>query len=161
MGKGRANRCLSRRIAIGNIMKSAPTRYTSRGAKRRSVCGFTLVEVLAALLFMGILIPVTVQAIRVASRAGQVADRKVVAGRIAERVLNELLVNGTLMQNSSSGTIEEGDRSYEWTMSSETWTEDQMNLVTVTVIYEVQGQEFDVQLSTLMEGTQISGMQLR
>jgi type II secretory pathway pseudopilin PulG len=125
------------------------------------VCGFTLVEVLAALLFMGILIPVTVQAIRVASRAGQVADRKVAAGRIAERVLNELLVNGTLMQNSGSGTIEEGDRSYEWTMSSETWTEDQMNLVTVTVIYEVQGQEFDVQLSTLMEGTQISGMQLR
>jgi len=125
------------------------------------VCGFTLVEVLAALLFMAILVPVTVQAIRVASRAGQVADRKVVAARVAERVLNELLVTGALMQNSSSGTIEEGDRSYEWTMTSETWTEDQMNLVTVSVTYEVQGQEFDVQLSTLFDGTQISSTQMR
>ena len=142
-------------------MKLAPTSFTSRAANRPHVCGFTLVEVLAALLFMAILIPVTVQAIRVASRAGQVADRKVVAARVAERVLNELLVTGALMQNSSSGTIEESDRTYEWTMTSETWTEDQMNLVTVSVTYEVQGQEFDVQLSTLFDGTQISSTQMR
>ena len=142
-------------------MKLAPTSFTSRAGNRRAVCGFTLVEVLAALLFMAILVPVTVQAIRVASRAGQVADRKVVAARVAERVLNELLVTGGMMQNSSSGTIEEGDRSYEWTMTSENWAEDQMNLVTVNVTYEVQGQEFDVQLSTLFEGTQLSGMPTR
>ena len=142
-------------------MKLTPTRFISRAGSRRTVCGFTLVEVLAALLFMAILVPVTVQAIRVASRAGQVADRKVVAARVAERVLNELLVTGALMQNSSSGTIEEGDRSYEWTMTSETWAEDQMNLITVSVTYEVQGQEFDVQLSTLFEGTQLSSMQTR
>jgi type II secretory pathway pseudopilin PulG len=142
-------------------MKLAPTRFTSRAVNARAVCGFTLVEVLAALLFMAILVPVAVQAIRVASRAGQVADRKVVAARVAERVLNELLVTGSMMQNSNRGTIEEGDRSYEWTMTSETWAEDRMNLVTVNVTYEVQGQEFDVQLSTLIEGTQISGMQTR
>ena len=40
--------------------------------RRRSLGGFTLVEVLAALVFMGILIPVTMEAVRVASRAGQV-----------------------------------------------------------------------------------------
>ena len=142
-------------------MKLAPTRFTSRAGNARRVCGFTLVEVLAALLFMAILVPVTVQAIRVASRAGQVADRKVAAARVAERVLNELLVTGSLMQNSNSGTIEEGDRTYEWTMRSETWAEDRMNLVTVSVAYEVQGQEFDVQLSTLIEETQISGMQMQ
>ena len=64
-----------------------------------------------------------------------------------------------LVEVSNRGTIEEGDRSYEWTMTSETWAEDRMNQVTVSVTYEVQGQEFDVQLSTLIEGTQISGMQ--
>ena len=144
-------------------MKLPPTNFTPRAGKPRRlrlVGGFTLVEVLAALVFMAILLPVTVQAIRVASRAGQVGERKAAATRVAERVLNELLINGSLSLNGNSGTIEEGDRTYDWSTRSETWTEDQMSLITVTVTYEVQGQDFDVQLSTLFEGTQITGLQM-
>ena len=48
-------------------------------AKRRIRAGFTLVEVLAALLFMAILIPVAMRAVQIANRAGQVGDRKAVA----------------------------------------------------------------------------------
>ena len=125
------------------------------------VRAFTLVEVLAALLFMAILLPVTVEAVRIASRAGQVGERKLVAARVAERVLNELLVTGGLRQNSGSGRIEERDRGYDWTMRSESWTEDQMNLVTITVTYEVQGKEYDVKLATLHDSTQLTTMQTR
>jgi prepilin-type N-terminal cleavage/methylation domain-containing protein len=132
--------------------------FTLRGVNHRRH-GFTLVEVLAALLFMAILLPVTVQAVRVASRAGQVGERKAAATRIAERVLNELQVTGGLLQNSGSGRIEERDRGYDWTMRSETWTEDHMNLVTVTVTYEVQGQEYDVNLATLVDSTQLTTVQ--
>jgi type II secretory pathway pseudopilin PulG len=116
---------------------------------------FTLAEVLAALVFMAILIPVTVRAIQIASRAGQVGDRKVVATRIAERVMNELLVTGMLNQNNAMGRIEEGHRTYNWTMRSEPWTEDAMNLVTVRVAYDVQGREYEVDLSTLVDTTQL------
>jgi type II secretory pathway pseudopilin PulG len=126
------------------------------GVKSRSFGGFTLVEVLAALVFMAILIPVTMEAVRVASRAGQVSARKAVATRIAERVLNELLATGALRQNASSGQIEERNRVYDWTMRSEAWREDQMNLVTMTVTYEVQGKEYDVTLATLYDTTQLS-----
>ena len=113
--------------------------------------GFTLVEVLAALLFMAILIPVTLEAVRIASRAGQVSARKAVAQRIAERVMNELLVTDGLRQNGATGQIEERSRTYEWTMRSEPWTEDNLNVVTVTVAYEVQGRDYDVTLATLFD----------
>jgi competence protein ComGC len=128
-------------------------------AEHRAARAFTLVEVLAALLFMAILIPVTMQAVRVASRAGQVGDRKMMAARIAEKVLNELLVTDGVRQNSASGQIEERHRSYHWTMRSEPWAEAQMNLVTVNVFYEVQNQEYDVKLATLVDPTQLSTMQ--
>src|SRR6266567_846947 len=53
---------------------------------------FTLAEVLAALLFMAIVIPVALEGMHVASRAGSVAVRKREAARVAERILNESLV---------------------------------------------------------------------
>jgi type II secretory pathway pseudopilin PulG len=141
-------------------MRLLPTRSCGPGAKhgRRA---FTLVEVLAALLFMAILLPVTVNAVRVASRAGQVSDRKATATRVAERVMNELLVTGGLAQNSASGRIDERDRVYEWRMLSQSWAEDRMNLVTVRISYEVQGQNYDVSIATLYDPTQIATAQNR
>ena len=118
-------------------MKLRRTNFILSGVKGRLHGAFTLVEVLAALVFMGILIPVTMQAVQIASRAGQVSERKAVAQRIAERVMNELYVTGQLVQNADSGQIEERRRTYEWSMESEPWREDRLNLVTVTVTYEV------------------------
>ena len=54
-------------------MKFAPRR---RGASSKGVDAFTLAEVLAALMFMAIVIPVAVQGLRVSSRAGALAERK-------------------------------------------------------------------------------------
>ena len=141
-------------------MRLLPTRSCGPGAKRGRRA-FTLVEVLAALLFMAILLPVTVNAVRVASRAGQVSDRKATATRVAERVMNELLVTGGFAQNSASGRIDERDRVYEWRMLSQSWAEDRMNLVTVRISYEVQGQNYDVSIATLYDPTQITTAQNR
>ncbi len=86
---------------------------------------FTLAEVLAALLFMAIVIPVAVQGLRVASLAGEVADRKLQATRVAERVLNESLVTTNYSQSGQTGgTITEGTREFRWTLLTEPW--DQM-----------------------------------
>ena len=49
-------------------------------AVRRARAAFTLVEVLAALTLMAIVIPVAVDAMRLANLAGQVGQRKAVAG---------------------------------------------------------------------------------
>ena len=118
---------------------------------RRANRGFTLAEMLAALAFMAIVIPVAVSAIRVASQAGQVAERRMVATRIADRVLNEIVVTELAEQGSLSGTIQEGERSFEWTMESDPWTEDNMTLLTVRVVFLVQGLEYDAIASTLVD----------
>ena len=119
-------------------------------AVKRVRAGFTLAEVLAALAFMAIVIPVAVQGLRVASLAGQVGQRKAVAARIAERVLNEMIVTGQMTGSGQSGVLQEGALSYRWTMRAEAWPVDAMRLVTVQVTFPAQGQDYDVRLSTLM-----------
>ena len=120
------------------------TRLRHRGA-------FTLAEVLAALLFMAILIPVTMQAVSVASRAGMLGQRKATAMRIAERVLNEQIITGQIGTAPPYGNIVDGDMTYPWTMVTEPWTEDAMTVVTVRVTFDVQGNTFDVAASTLYD----------
>ncbi len=118
--------------------------------RRRSA--FTLAEVLAALAFMAIVIPVAVQGIQIASRAGQVGIRKATAARIADRVLNELDVTGQLLGGTQNGVVREGGREYAWRMDSQSWLEAaELDVVTIRVAFEVQGEEYDVQLSTLVD----------
>ena len=122
-------------------------------AARPWSAGFTLAEVLAALVFMAIVIPVAVEGLRVASLAGQVGERKAVAARIADRVLNELAVTGQWQTSSQGGTIQEGPQQYDWSMRLETWNQGTLRLLTVLVTFPVQGKEYDVRLSTLVDTT--------
>lgn len=127
-------------------MKSGPTRSTETAVR-----GFTLAEVLAALLVMAIVIPVAMQGMGVASRAALAAQRKAAAMRVAERVLNEFSVTGGLNQSQSGGTAADGDTVYPWTMQTETWTQDAMTQVTVTVTYSVQGRDYSTSAATLFD----------
>jgi type II secretory pathway pseudopilin PulG len=136
-------------------MKFVPLRIPTESRKGRRAAGsavhaFTLVEVLAALLLMAIIIPVTMQGMSVASRIGVLGLRKAVAMRIAERVLNQIIVEGETAQASSSGNIVEGDTTYPWAMRTEPWPEDPMTLLTVSVTFSVQGNNYDVSASTLL-----------
>jgi type II secretory pathway pseudopilin PulG len=122
-------------------------------AARQWRAGFTLAEVLAALVFMAIVIPVAVQGVRIAARAGQVAERKVEAARVAERLLNEIIVTHQGEQSAQSGTVLEGARKYRWHLRNENWDKDALRLLTMEVIFIVQGDEYDVHLSTLWDSS--------
>jgi len=112
---------------------------------------FTLAEVLAALAFMAIVIPVAIEGLRIANTAGLVGQRKGVAMRIAERVLNEAMVSSQSRSSGQGGVIQEGTQQYRWTLRTQPWSEDAMKKVTVQVIFPVQGAEYDVSLSTLVD----------
>lgn len=114
---------------------------------------FTLAEVLAALAFMAIVIPVAVEGLRVANLAGQVGLRKATAARIADRVLNEWLINGQAQSATRSGVIQEGVLEYRWSIRTQPWNQDTMRLITVQVSYTVQGAEHDVRVSTLVDNS--------
>ena len=123
---------------------------------RRDKSAFTLAEVLAALLFMAIVIPVALEGMHVASRAGSVAVRKREAARVAERILNESLVTTNWNNGGSQvGAVVEGIRQFQWTLRNEAWNVDQntstMRLLSVEVTYAAQGQNYSVRLSTLVD----------
>jgi len=120
----------------------------------RHQAGFTLAEVLAALVFMAIVIPAAVQGIRIAGLAGQVAQRKSVAARIAERLLNEQIVTTQGSQSTQSGIVQEGPYQYRWQMRNEPWDQDALRIVSMDVTFAVQGQDYDVRLSTLLDTSQ-------
>ena|ERR1700728_1101020 len=119
---------------------------------RRRLRAFTLIEVLAAMLFMAVVIPVAMQGLRLASLAGEVAQRKMIAARIANKVLNELRVTGRLQNSGQSGVVQESGLTYRWTVKNEAWIEDplvQMTVATLVVSFTAQGKPYDVRLSTL------------
>ncbi len=111
--------------------------------------GFTLAEVMAALLFLAIVIPTAVEVVHVASLAGEVATRKAAAMRVADRVLNESLVTTNWVNGIQSGTAGEGLQQYDWTVSSQAWPVDAMQVVTAEVKYAAQGKQYSVKMSTL------------
>jgi type II secretory pathway pseudopilin PulG len=120
---------------------------------KRARRAFTLAEVLVAMMFMAIVIPVAVQGLRIASLAGEVGQRKIVAARIGNKVMNELKVTGQLQNASQSGAVTEGGVQYNWSVRRQTWTEDMttpMTQVTLTVTYMARGKNYDVNLSTLL-----------
>ncbi len=131
-------------------MKFAPA---STSSAQRVTAGFTLAEVMAALVFMAILIPVALEGLSIASRAGEVAARKGDAALVAERKLNESLVTTNWNQPVQSGTLRQGFRDFRWTLRNDPWNGDPnqsvMRLLTVEVKFAAQGQDYSVHLSTL------------
>lgn len=124
-------------------MKLATATNCSRAA------GFTLVEVLAALLFLAIVIPTAIEALHMATLSGEYAVRKGIAARVADRVLNESIVMTNWNGGSQSGTATEGALQFNWTLTSQTWPQDAMQLLTAEVHYSAQGKDYSVKMSTL------------
>ncbi len=113
---------------------------------------FTLAEVLAAMLFLAIVIPAALEALHVAGLAGEVAARKGAAVRLADRLLNESIVTTNWNIGSQGGTATEGAQEFRWTLNNQNWPADTtagMRLLTATVIFSAQGHDYSVELSTL------------
>ena len=140
---------------------------------RTSRAGFTLVEILASLLFLAIAVPAIVGALGVANRTAEVAERSSVAGNLAENKLNELLV-GNAWQSAAQGSGDCGADfpNYRWQTATQTWAGNTANTGTTTasalgantltelsveVFYPVQGSEGSVRLTTLVSASATTG----
>jgi Tfp pilus assembly protein PilV len=131
--------------------------FTARHSSRVTHhSAFTLAEVLAALLFLAIVIPTAVEALHVASLSGEVAVRKSAAARVADRVLNENLVTTNWNHGTQSGTTTENGIDYRWTLTSQSWqVQSALSVVTTEVKFSAQGKEYAVTLNTLANPTPV------
>lgn len=135
-------------------MRFSPPKRTEASPRHRG--GFTLAEVLAALLLMAIVIPIALEGMSVVSRAAVLGQRKVAAMRVAERVLNEQLVllsQGQTVEKSASGVEADGGTNYPWALQAETWSQDAMTQLTVRVTFTVRGTQYEMKASTLFDPT--------
>ena len=117
----------------------------------RSRAGFTFAEVLAALVFMAIVIPVVMQGLSIANRAGVGAERKEFAVQLAANMLNQLSISNFWQTAQASGTFEQDYPGYAWSMQQQTWPDGDMQQLTLEVTYPLQGRIFTVELSTLVD----------
>ena len=135
--------------------------------------GFTLAEVLVAMTFMAVVVPVVLQGLRLASLAGEVSQRKALAMRVAERVLNETIVTGQWNQNGRNGTEQAGATPLRWSVRNESWAAlnnppnintaggvnasfvnpNNLHQLSVDVSFPAQGRTFTVHLSTIVDIT--------
>ena len=76
--------------------------------------GFTLIEVLLALMIFGVAIITFVESMGMATRAqGDLADRQR-ASMLAENILEEMLYSGEFEEGEDSGELGEANAGYTW-----------------------------------------------
>ncbi|MBU6401227.1 MAG: hypothetical protein KGS61_12995 [Verrucomicrobia bacterium] len=150
-------------------MKFGPRTNSSRlrlGGRGRpglaASSAFTLAEVLAALLFMAIVVPVALEAMHIASRAGGVAQRKSEAAQMAVRLLNDAIVTTNWNQGVQGGTEAAGLRQFRWTLRNDPWTQDpyqtMMRQLTIEVAFTTQGRDYSIRMSTLVDSSVLTNM---
>src|SRR5436189_5350467 len=133
------------------------TATSNKKTSRRSAGAFTLAEVLAAMVFMAILIPVALEGLSIASRAGEVAARKSEAALVAEKILNENIATTNWNSAGQSGTVRQGIRDFRWKLNNEAWNQDTyqsgMRLLSVEVSFDAQGRDYKFKMSTLVDSS--------
>ena len=121
---------------------------------RRREAGFTFAEVLAAMIFMAILLPVVMQGLVLANRASVTAERKRIAAHLANSMLTELIATDQWQYAGNRGNFAPDHELYEWELTQSSWDQDDMQQLTIVVTYPVQGQTRRVQLTTLVDDSQ-------
>jgi hypothetical protein len=121
---------------------------------RRSRGGFTFAEILAAMLFLALVIPTAMQAIRISSDAGTMASRRSVATRLGDALLTELAITDEWRTGTQSGQFDPPYQDYRWQIRSENWTELGMLQLSLEVVFRVREVDARVVLTTLVPEVQ-------
>ncbi len=119
--------------------------------------GFTFIEILAALLFLAILVPAVVTGLALSNRLSVFSERSAAASELAENKLNELLIDDAWESSGETrGDFGKDWPGYRWEMQQPAWAGDTVNPMTeltMQVFFMVQGREHSVRLTTLVSAT--------
>lgn len=112
--------------------------------------GFTLIEVLVAIILLGTGIAAVSLALGNVARNAARIEESASLNRLAARKLDELVATGEAINGNASGTFEEeGFPNVNWSITSEPSGVENLNTITITVSKEAND-ETGKQISTLM-----------
>jgi prepilin-type N-terminal cleavage/methylation domain-containing protein len=127
-------------------MNAAPNRK-SKIENRKSA--FTLIEVMATLVLLGIVLPVAMRGISVALSAAENARHMSEAATLGEAKLNEIVSTGEWATMSTSGDFGTDWPAYQWTAQSVS-RDYNVTEIDLTVNWLQRGQTRSVNVSTMV-----------
>ena len=133
------------------------------GSPRRGAGGFTLVEALAALVLVGIVLPVAMRGMSLALSMGSDTVRRTKAVLLAQSKMEELVATGAWEDSALEGDFNEtpsgesvvkegkgGETEYRWSATVEDWLDISVKQLTVHVTWGERDLEREVVLTTLI-----------
>jgi Tfp pilus assembly protein PilE len=124
--------------------------YRNGTVEGRRCGGFTFIELLATVVFLGIIMPVAMQSIGLCTRLGGNARRQIEAASLARMKLTELTCTDDWQSGEKSGDFGEDWPNYRWKAVVSSWTDSVVSQLDLTVTWQAQGREHSVTLSTLV-----------
>ena len=116
---------------------------------------FSLVEVLAAMVLIGIVIPAAMRGVTLSMQAAAHARNEQEAALLARQLLDEALVNRSAASVASAGRFADYPR-FQWE-ASVTNEDFDLDTLTVTILWTEQGRERALSLSTMILPETVAG----
>jgi len=131
-------------IGWGGTPNGVPGRRCgTRGARP----AFTLVEVLATLVLIGIILPVAMRGVSVALAAASQAKHRAEAATLADSKLNQLVAEGSMTTAMQSGDFSPEHPDYHWAVQT-AQRDFGLTEVNLRVTWSERGQEHNLVVST-------------
>ena len=112
--------------------------------------GFTLVEVLAALVLVAIVLPVIMRGIALSATLASTSKEKSEAAVLAKSKLDELIATHGWQGSALSGDFD-AHPEYRWSAEVRDWDSSSLKELDVHVIWTARGSQRQVTLSTLLD----------
>jgi prepilin-type N-terminal cleavage/methylation domain-containing protein len=110
--------------------------------------GFTLLEVLVALVLMGIVLPITMRGATLAMRAASTARHQTEAATLGDAKLTEMVAQGDWQSGNTQGDFSPDFPQYQWQLQSAQRDLDVTELQ-LTVTWKERGVDRSINVSTL------------
>lgn len=112
--------------------------------------GVSLIEVLATVTIVGIVLPVAMRGISLATTLASVTRGRAEATALAQAKLNEIALEGTTSLLQLEGDFDDPWQAYRWSAAVDEWEEADLSEVHVSVKWNTRGHEYEVLVSTLL-----------
>jgi len=146
-GQGRGEGALESRTVRPPEAPLTPT--PSQRDRGQGARAFTLVEVLAALVLLGIVVPVCMRGISVALSAAETAKHMSQAASLGEAKLNEMVSTNDWTLAGTTGDFGTDWPGYRWSCQTNTRDFDVTEII-LTVTWQQRGQERSLNVSTMV-----------